>query len=76
MKKFDLRMTYERSADIWCPYLPCKCVWDQALETPISAKTANASAVMLQSDTFDLSGRNDFASELMAHTKIDFTANS
>ena len=71
MQKFDLRMTYERSADIWCPYLPRKSVWDQALATPISAKTAGASTVMLQSDTFDLSGRNDFARELMAHMKID-----
>ena len=71
MKKFDLRMTYEQSADIWCPYLPPKCVWDQALATQISAKTASASTVMLQSDTFDLSGRNEFASELMALMKID-----
>jgi len=71
MRKFDLRMTYERSADIWCPYLPPRSVWDQALATPIPAKTAATSTVMLQSARFDLSGRNGFARELMAHIKID-----
>ena len=71
MDKFDIRMTYEQSADIWCPYLPRKREFEQALATPIADKTTSACAVMLQSAAFDASGRNQFARELMAHMKID-----
>ena len=49
MDKFDIRMTYEQSADIWCSYLPRKRDFEQALATPIADKTASACAVMLQS---------------------------
>ena len=71
MDKFDIHMTYEQSADIWCPYLPRRRDFKQALATPIAPKTESACAVMLQSAAFDASGRNHFARELMGHMKID-----
>jgi hypothetical protein len=70
MRNFDIRMTYEKSADIWCPYLPSEQTFERALATPIPAKTASAPAVMLQSTPFDRSGRNEFAIALMAHMNV------
>ncbi len=71
MRNFEIRMTYEQSADIWCPYIPEAEVFERALTRPVSPKTASAPAVMLQSTPYDRSGRNKFALELMAHLKVD-----
>lgn len=71
MRNFDIRMTYEQSADIWCPYLPYERAFDRALARPLAAKTAEASTVMFQSDDFDRSGRNAFLRELMQHLRVD-----
>jgi hypothetical protein len=71
MRNFDIRMTYEQSADIWCPYLPSEDAFARALTTPVAPKTAGAPAVMLQSTPFDRSGRNEFAIALMAHMNVD-----
>ncbi|MHA1189627.1 MAG: glycosyltransferase family 10 domain-containing protein [Alphaproteobacteria bacterium] len=70
MARFDLTMTYRRSADIWCPYLPWKSEFEQALETPVADKTAGAAAVLFQSAPYDRSGRNGYAGELMAHMDV------
>jgi len=71
MQNFDLAMTYQRSADIWCPYLPSAAALERALANPIPAKTADAPAVMLQTSAIDHSGRNRLAMELMTQMKID-----
>ena len=71
MKNFDVRMTYEQSADVWCPYLPSEREFEKALAKPKATKSASASTVMLQSTDFDRSGRNAFARELMDYLKID-----
>lgn len=71
MQNFDIRMTYEQSADIWCPYLPSEREFEQALDTPLATKTVGASTVMFQSKRLDRSGRNAFARELMEHLKVD-----
>ncbi|MGE0058069.1 MAG: glycosyltransferase family 10, partial [Dehalococcoidia bacterium] len=71
LANFDLRMTYELSADAWCPYLPYPEQWEQALATPIAPKTAAATAVMFQSAALNDSGRNEFASELMSLIQVD-----
>ncbi|MCP4376812.1 MAG: hypothetical protein GY794_11630 [bacterium] len=71
MRNFDIRMTYEQTADIWCPYLPSECEFEQALVTPLATKTGTASTVMLQSTDFDRSDRNAFAREMMEHMKVD-----
>ena len=71
MRNFDIRMTYEQTADIWCPYLPSECEFEQALATPLAAKTAAASTVMFQTADFDRSGRNAFAREMMEYMKVD-----
>ena len=71
MRNFDLTMTYKRSADLWCSYLPKRSALERALATPVPAKTANAPAVMLQSSAIDRCGRNQYARELMTHMKVD-----
>ena len=70
MRKFDLTMTYSRSADIWCPYLPGISAFEEALAAPIPAKDAGAPLVMFQSSPIDRSGRNTYVLELMKHVGL------
>lgn len=70
MRAFDLTMTYKRSADIWCPYVPRKAAFEQALAKPVPRKTASAPVVMLQSSNVDHCGRNQFARELMSLVSV------
>lgn len=67
MRNFDLTMTYQRSAGVWCPYLPDKSAFEQLLATPVPAKDADAPLVMFQSAMLDRSGRNAYLVELMKH---------
>lgn len=70
MRQFDLTMTYKRSSDIWCPYLPGAAEFAQAISGPVPAKTADAPVVMFQSAKIDRSGRNGYALELMKHIGV------
>lgn len=70
MRRFDLTMTYKRSSDIWCPYLPPAAEFAQAISGPVPAKTADAPVVMFQSAKIDQSGRNAYAQELMEHIGV------
>jgi alpha-1,3-fucosyltransferase 10 len=70
MRKFDIAMTYRRSSDIWCPYIPPAAAFDRAQAEPVPPKTATAPALMFQSARFNLSGRNEFTRELMDHIDI------
>lgn len=66
---FDLRMTYERSADVWTPYLPP--FFADRYRRPVPEKTEAAPLVMFQSSSHDRSGRIRYATELMKHIRID-----
>jgi hypothetical protein len=68
MRKFDLVMSYRRSADIWCPYLPKRHEFEAALAAPVPPKTGLVA--MFQSASIDKSGRNAFARALMAHVDV------
>jgi hypothetical protein len=68
MRRFDLVMSYRRSADIWCPYIPKRWEFEAALARPVPRK--DGLIAMFQSASLDRSGRNDFARELMAHMDV------
>ncbi len=69
MRHFDLAMTYQRNADVWCPYLHAGD--EAALLEPPPPKAESAPAVHFQSHRYDRSGRNRYAAELMKRVKID-----
>ena len=71
MARFDLTMTYRRSADFWMPYCPDRSTWNEALRRPLPAKTAAAPLVMFQSAPFNKYGRAQFAGELMKEIQVD-----
>jgi hypothetical protein len=72
MRHFDLTMTYRRDADIWVPYLQSELL-HPADATPRSARTSvgTAPAVYIASNSFSLSGRDDYVRELMHHVEVD-----
>ncbi len=65
---FDLTMTYQRSADVWVPYLSEHLVAD--LLRPPAPKTAVAPVARVQSNSYDRSGRNAYAAGLMRRLKV------
>jgi hypothetical protein len=69
MGRFDVTMTYERGATVWCPYFGPD-IADKLLKAP-SAKTATSPAVYFRSSPIDRSGRGRYAFELMKHVKVD-----
>ncbi len=71
LRHFDLRLTYERSADIWWPYLPGLSQWQAAQELAPRQKTEPASLVMFQSALIDECGRNAFAGAVMRQIPVD-----
>lgn len=75
MRFFDVQMTFERSADVWCSYLPKREEWEAAVSKPIPLKTGTAEAAMFQSAPSDLSGRNAYAAKLMTHMRVDSFGN-
>jgi hypothetical protein len=71
MRHFDLIMSFERSADVWCPYLPNLGEWQAALAAPVPPKVAGSPVAMFQSGSNDRSARNAFAISLMQHIAVD-----
>jgi alpha-1,3-fucosyltransferase 10 len=71
MRRFDLVMSYKRSADIWAPYCPSRWDWLEAVRRPLPSKTEEAPLVMFQSAPFNKSRRTEFAHELMSHIEVD-----
>ena len=69
--RFDLVMSYSRSADIWAPYYPGRDAWLKALNQPLPTKTEKAPIVMFQSAPFNRSGRNEYSAELMSRIQVD-----
>lgn len=66
---FDLWMTYQRSADVWCPYLDPASV-PRMLVPPVPKPEAAPVAAFMSSGV-DRSGRTDYLSELMRHIDVD-----
>jgi hypothetical protein len=71
LSRFDLVMTYARTADIWCPYFPPWARWVEALNQPLPAKTESAPIVMFQSASHNRSHRIEYARELMSKIQVD-----
>lgn len=68
-RRIDLRMTYERSADVWMPYLDAQL--GSLPLGPAPAKTAAAPAVWMVSNPNDRSGRREYGAVLGEHLRID-----
>jgi glycosyl transferase family 10 (putative fucosyltransferase) len=71
LSRFDLVMTYARTADIWSPYYPRWASWTEALRRPLPAKTEDAPVAMFQSASHNKSHRIEFARELMSNIQVD-----
>jgi len=71
LRHFDLRVTYERSADIWSSYLPDAEAWRTAMAAPRPAKSDGAQLVMFQSAAIDACNRNAFSLALMGEIAVD-----
>lgn len=71
MRQFDIRMTYERSADIWTPYFPSLTEFTALREAPLPAKTEKAPAVLFQSGSVDRADRYAFLVEMMRSMAVD-----
>jgi hypothetical protein len=69
--RFDLVMSYARSADIWTPYYPRRDKWLKALSQPLPTKSEKAPLVMFQSAPANRSGRNEYAAVLMTKIRVD-----
>lgn len=68
MSQFDYTMTYRRDSDFPLLYL-----WDgigEALRRPAEPKDGDATAAYFASSAYNASGRTEYASELMRHTKV------
>lgn len=63
MRRFDITMTYDRSATVWCPYFGPNLA--DALRQPAKPKTEQAPVAYFRSSPIDRSGRGRYAFELM-----------
>jgi hypothetical protein len=70
MRPYDLTMTYQRSSDIWAPYIPSIAAWRHARHSPLPQRTATAPVAMFQSSPLDHSGRIGFAAEMMQYIEV------
>jgi hypothetical protein len=68
MRCFDLTMSYQRSSDVWTPYISRQLL--DELATPARPKTAAYPVARVQSNAYDRSGRNRYGAELMKHVKV------
>lgn len=71
MRQFDLRMTYERDADVWTPYLPLPDEWERIRAAPIAARREGAPVVAFISNGDDRMGRAQLLAELLRFVPID-----
>jgi alpha-1,3-fucosyltransferase 10 len=68
MSRFDLEVSYRRSADVWCPYFGRYSV--ETVLAPAQAKTEPYPVACFQSNPYDASGRSRLASELIRRIKV------
>jgi hypothetical protein len=71
MQRFDLEISYRRSASLWSSYFPTRTNWLEAMRRPLPPKSEKAPLVMFQSAPFNKSLRTEFASQLMQEIEID-----
>jgi alpha-1,3-fucosyltransferase 10 len=71
LRHFDLRMTYERDADVWVPYLPRRAAFEALSGRELPAEREAAPLVLFQSAAIDRCGRYPFAAALMRHVRTD-----
>ena len=71
MRHIDIRMTYERSADVWAPYAKSADWWREVQRAEIPRKTEEKPLVLFQSSPVNRSGREGFVHELAKHIGID-----
>lgn len=69
MRRFEMTMTYRRSASVWTPYFGAQTA--ARLPTPPATKTEAAPAVYMRSRPANASGRIEHARTLMRYLKID-----
>lgn len=69
MSHFDLTIGFDRSADIWMPYVPRSL--DELSAEPVSGDPGLAPAVAMVSNPKDFCGRASFLAELMEHLEVD-----
>jgi hypothetical protein len=68
MARFDLEVSYRRTADVWAPYFGPGSL--PGLLAPPSAKSAPYPVAHFQSSSFDRSGRNALVRALIVRVKI------
>lgn len=68
MRPFDLTMTYQRTSDVWTPYISRRLV-DELRAAP-QPKTSRLPVARVQSNPYDRSGRNSYAAELSRYVKV------
>ncbi|MBB5754887.1 glycosyltransferase family 10 fucosyltransferase [Prosthecomicrobium pneumaticum] len=71
MRHFDLRMTYQRDADVWTPYLPPAEAFAAARAAPRTPKHWDRPVALFQSSKLTASGRNALLADLARHLPID-----
>jgi alpha-1,3-fucosyltransferase 10 len=71
LARIDLVMSYQRTADIWTPYMQDRSVWQEIVRRPLPTKSEVAPAVMLQSAAHDHSRRIAYARALMEAMAVD-----
>jgi len=69
LRWFDLRMTYQRDADVWVPYLDAGRLDD--MRTVPRPKTEGAAAVYFASNPRAHSNRDGYVRQLMRYLKVD-----
>jgi alpha-1,3-fucosyltransferase 10 len=69
LRQFDLTMTYEQTATVWCPYLEPGMA-EPLLRAP-GPKTEPSPVTYFRSSPVDRSGRGRYAFELMRRVKVD-----
>ena len=67
MAAFDLTMTYERTSDVWVPYLSS----DLGPSRPPARTAGRAPVVYLQSNHHDRCGRLRYAADVMKTVRVD-----
>lgn len=71
MRQFDFRMTYERSADVWTPYLPLPDEWERIRAAPVARREESAPVVAFISNGDDRMARTQLMAELLRFVRID-----
>jgi hypothetical protein len=66
---FDVWMSYQRDADVWCPYFGYAELAD--LRSSPREKTEPSPAAAFVSSLYDLSGRTALLTDLMRHLPVD-----